>query len=110
MAKAVLQGRSRDKFPYTAYVEAVGDPVLQPGMVVRLTQYNSAVDGLWIVKSARHEFFRGSSMSYLTIEKDSDFSSNIDPLEKVFPSVSIPESAIKDNRWVSTKELVNVYT
>jgi hypothetical protein len=110
MANAVLQGRSRMKFPYTAQVDAVGDPVIQPGMVVRLTQYNSSVDGLWIVKSARHEFFRGSAMSYLTIEKDSDFSSTIDPLEKVFPAVSIPESVIKDYRWISTKELVNVYT
>lgn len=110
MANAVLQGRSRDKFPYTAHLTIVGDPSIQPGQLVQLGEYNSSVDGLWIVKSVRHEAFRGSSMSYLVVEKDSEFSSTIDPLEKVFPSTSIPESLIKNFRWISTKELVNVYS
>lgn len=110
MANAVLQGRSRDKFPYTAHLTIVGDPSIQPGQLVQLGEYNSAVDGLWIVKSVRHEAFRGSSLSYLVVEKDSEFSSTIDPLEKVFPSTSIPESLIKNFRWISTKELVNVYS
>jgi hypothetical protein len=110
MANAVLQGRSRDKFPYTAHLTIVGNPSIQPGMLIQLGTYNSSVDGLWIVKSVRHEAFRGSSMSYLSVEKDSQFSSTIDPLEKVFPSILIPESVIKDFRWISTKELVNVYS
>jgi hypothetical protein len=110
MANAVLQGRSRDKFPYTAHLTIVGNPSIQPGMVIQLGTYNASVDGLWIVKSVRHEAFRGSSLSYLSVEKDSQFSSTIDPLEKVFPSILIPESVIKDFRWISTKELVNVYS
>jgi hypothetical protein len=110
MANAVLQGRSRFKFPYTAHLTVVGNPSIQPGMLIQLGTYNSSVDGLWIVKSARHEAFRGSSMTYLTVEKDSEFSSIIDPLEKVFPSIPIPESVIKDFRWISTRELVNVYS
>lgn len=110
MANAVLQGRSRDKFPYTAHLTIVGNPSIQPGMLIQLGTYNSTVDGLWIVKSVRHEAFRGSSISYLVVEKDSQLSSIIDPLEKVFPSIPVPESVIKDFRWVSTKELVNVYS
>lgn len=110
MADAVLRGRSRDKFPFTAHVTVVGDPLIHPGIVVQLGQYNSSIDGLWIVKSVRHEAFRGSAMSYLVIEKDSQFSSTIDPLEKVFPSVVVPDSVIKDFRWISTKEMVNVYS
>lgn len=110
MANAVLQGRSRDKFPYTARITIVGNPSIQPGMLVQLGTYNSAVDGVWIVKSARHEAFRGSSLSYLTVEKDSELSSIIDPLEKVYPFIPIPESVIKNFRWVATKELVNVYS
>lgn len=110
MANAVLQGRSRDKFPYTAHVTIVGDPSIQPGMIVQLGTYNSGVDGLWIVKSARHEAFRGSSVSYLSIEKDSQFSSKIDPLEKVFPAVEIPKPTIRNLKWISTREFVNVYS
>lgn len=110
MADAVLQGRSREKFPYTAHITIVGNPSIQPGMLIQLGKYNSAIDGLWIVKSARHEAFRGSSMSYLTVEKDSEFSSTIDPLEKVFPLIPIPDSVIKNFRWISTKDLVNVYS
>jgi hypothetical protein len=109
MANAVLQGRSREKFPYTAHLTIVGNPSLQPGMIIQLGEYNSTLDGLWIIKSVRHEAFRGSSMSYLTVEKDSDFSSTINPLEKVFPATLVPDSVIKDFRWTSTKELVNVY-
>ena len=109
MAEAVLTGRSRDKFPYTAHLSVVGNPSIQPGMVISLGEYNSSVDGLWIVKSVRHEAFRGSSMSYLTVEKDSQFSSNIDPLEKVFPASITSEPVIKDSTWVASKELVSVY-
>lgn len=109
MAQAVLQGRSREKFPYTAHVEVVGDPAIQPGMVVQLLRYNSNLDGLWIVKSARHEFLRGSAISYLTIEKDSEFSSTIEPLEKVPTAKQIPDSELRNSRWITTREYVDVY-
>lgn len=109
MAEAVLQGRSRDKFPFTAHIEIVGDPAIQPGMVVQLLEYNSPLDGLWIVKSARHELFRGSAVSFLTVEKDSEFSSTIEPLEKVFTATQVPDSELRNSRWITTREYVDVY-
>jgi hypothetical protein len=110
MADAVLTGRSRDKFPYTAKVTVVGDPAIVPGTLVQLYKYNSPVDGLWIVKSVRHEMMRGSAVSYLTLEKDSDYSPNIEPSEKVFFSSTPPEPIIKDLRWIATNDFVEVYS
>lgn len=109
MAEAVLRGRSREKFPYTAQIEVVGDPAIHPGMIVQLLKYDSSLDGLWIVKSAKHEVFRGSAISYLTVEKDSDFSSTIRPSEKVLTSAQAPDAEIRNNRWITTKEYVDVY-
>jgi hypothetical protein len=109
MAKNILKSRSRQKFPYIAHVDVVGDPTLTPGMLVNIDRYNSALDGIWLVKSVRHEMFRGSSMSYLTLVKDSNFSNVIDPLEKVSPPPELPIPYIKNMRWVTLQELINVY-
>ena len=109
MAKATLTGRSRQKFPYTAHVDVVGDPSISPGMLVRIDRYNSALDGIWLVKAVRHEMFRGSCMSYLTLVKDSNATTVIDPLEKVTPLPELTEPFIKNMRWATPRELVNVY-
>jgi hypothetical protein len=109
MAKAILTGRSRQKFPYTAHVDVVGDPSLEPGMLVNIDRYNSALDGIWLIKSVRHEMFRGSSMSYLTLVKDSNFSDVIDPVEKVPPAPELTNPFIKNMQWVTPHELVNIY-
>lgn len=109
MAKTLLTGRSRQKFPYTAHVDVVGDPNLSPGMLVNIDRYNSSLDGIWLIKSVRHEMFRGSSMSYLTLVKDSNFSTVLDPIEKVLPAPELTDPVIKNMRWVTTRELVNVY-
>lgn len=109
MAKAILKGRSREKFPYTAHVDVVGDPSLAPGMLVNIDRYNSALDGIWLIKAVRHEMFRGSSMSYLTLVKDSNFSNVIDPTEKVTPAIELTDPYIRNMQWVTTRELVNVY-
>lgn len=109
MANAILKGRSRQKFPYVAHVDAVGDPTITPGMAVNIDRYNSALDGIWLVTAVRHEMFRGSCMSYLTLVKDSNFSTVIDPTEKVLPPPELTTPYIKNMRWVTTQELVNVY-
>lgn len=109
MAKNILKSRSRQKFPYIAHVDVVGDPTITPGMLVNIDRYNSALDGIWLVKAVRHEMFRGSSMSYLTLVKDSNFSNVIDPLEKVSPPPELPIPYIKNMRWVTLQELINVY-
>jgi hypothetical protein len=109
MASALLKGRSRKKLPYTATVDVVGDPTITPGMVVELEKYDSAIDGFWIVQSARHEMVRGSAMSYLTLAKDSNKSISIDITAQAPPLVELPASVLKNSRWVTTKELINVY-
>jgi len=109
MASALLKGRSRKKLPYTATVDVVGDPTITPGMVVELEKYDSAIDGFWIVQSARHEMVRGSAMSYLTLAKDSNKSTSIDITAQAPPLVELPASVLKNSRWVTTKELINVY-
>lgn len=109
MAKNILKSRSRQKFPYIAHVDVVGDPTITPGMLVNIDRYNSALDGIWLVKAVRHEMFRGSSMSYLTLVKDSNFSNVIDPLEKVSSPPELPIPYIKNMRWVTLQELINVY-
>jgi hypothetical protein len=90
-------------------VDVVGDPNLAPGMLVNIDRYNSALDGIWLVKSVCHEMFRGSSMSYLALVKDSNFLDQVDPTEKVLPSPELTEPFIKNMRWVTPRVLVDVY-
>lgn len=110
MANAVLQGRSRKKLPYTATVDVVGDPAIEAGTVVNVTKFNSALDGLWYVQSARHEFFRGSAMSYLTLAKDSNASSFVSPTYVATPSVVPPAPVMKRGIWMAETEMFNVYS
>lgn len=107
--KAILRRMDRTYFPYTAFVDVVGDPAIQPGMVVDLTRYDSAIDGLWLVKAVRHEMFRGSAMSYLTLVKDSNYTEDIGIIQRVSPLPKLFDPVIKNGRWVTTKELIDVY-
>jgi hypothetical protein len=110
MAQAIIKGRTRQKFPYTAEVEVVGDPTLEPGMAIDLDKYDSIVDGIWIVKSARHDMFRGSAMSYLTLVKDSNYNGVVNPTEKTSPAPVLPEPILKNGKWSTTKTLSYVYS
>lgn len=110
MANAVLTGRSRFKFPYTAHITVVGDPAIVPGTVVQLYRYNSPVDGLWIVKSARHEMMKGSAVSYLDVERDSEYTPFVEPSEKVFVAAKPPEPVIVNSTWVTPSEFVEIYS
>ena len=110
MAQAALKGRNRNKFPITASVTAVGDPSITPGMVVELQKYQSGIDGLWLVKSARHEMFRGSAMSYLELVRDTFASVNISPTVVAPPGPTVPPPVLKNKRWCAQTEQVYVYS
>jgi hypothetical protein len=110
MAQAILKGRTRNKFPYTAEVDIVGDPSIEPGMLVDLDRYDSILDGFWIVKSVRHEMFRGSAMSYLTIVKDSNHDGSVNPTTISSPPPLFPDPVIKNNRWVATRQMMDIYS
>ena len=109
MAEAALKGRNRNKFPISASVTVVGDPSITPGMVVDLQKYESGIDGLWLVKSARHEMFRGSAMSYLELVRDTFASQNISPTVIAPPAPVLPEPVLKNRRWRAQTEQVYVY-
>lgn len=110
MAQAVLKGRNRNKFPISASVTVVGDPSITPGMVVDLQKYQSGIDGLWLVKSAQHEMFRGSAMSYLELVRDTFASNNTYPSLIAPPVPVVPSPVLKNRRWNAQTEQVYVYS
>lgn len=109
MANAILKGRSKKKLPYTAEVTVVGDPTIQPGMVVNLEKYNSGLDGLWIVQAVRHEVFRGSALTYLTMAKDSNKSDTLTASTTVRTFPEFPAPLLRNSRWTTIRELSYVY-
>lgn len=108
VAKALLRGRSRDKLPYTAQFDIAGDPTIQPGMVINVNGYDSAVDDVWIVQGVRHEIMRGSCLSYLTVARDSN-DVEISETNKATPPPILPEPILRSGRWTTSAELVDVY-
>jgi len=109
MSQAALKGRNRNKFPISASATVVGDPSITPGMVVDLQKYESGIDGLWLVKSAQHEMFRGSAMSYLELVRDTFASNNTYPSVFAPPVPVLPEPVLKNRRWNALTEQVYVY-
>ena len=109
MAEAVLQGRSREKLPYIAHVDIVGDPAIEPGMSVQVDKYDSGLDGLWIVQSVRHEISRGIAMSYLTLGKDSNDIGVVNSQVIASPMPELTEPVLKYNRWVTERDIIHVY-
>lgn len=109
MANAVLKGRSRKKLPITAYAELVGDPSIVPGMIVDLQKYESGLDGYWIVTAANHQMTRGSSLTYLSLSRDS--TADEDPAQNYSASPSpVPSSStIKNRQWMSTDPFAHIY-
>lgn len=109
LAKALIDGRSRQKFPYSAELQVVGDPSIEPGLIVSVEKYGSGLDGLWYVKSVRHEFFRGSIISNLSLLKDSLEANQ--PLAPVITSKRIlpPRTIYKESKWVAEREVIDVY-
>lgn len=97
--------------PITAHATIVGDPSIEPGMLVSLAKYDSGVDGLWIVKSAKHNMFRGSTTSELVLKRDTVYSD--DAVRESNPSsfpYPVPAPILRNKKWISPKEIVNVYS
>lgn len=110
MLEAALKGRSRHNLPYIAHVDIVGDPIIQPGMVVKIDKYNSGLDGLWIVQAVRHEISRGTAMSYLTLAKDSNDTGTVNSTVINASMPSLTEPVLRGNRWMTRNEMIYVYS
>lgn len=108
MASTMLRGRSRQDLPITADIDIVGDPIIAPGTTVEVNGYGDVMDGLWVVQSARHEMFRGSAMTYLTVGKD-NLTDERNPLIVTSKASSFPDPIIRNDRWVSETNMINVY-
>lgn len=107
-AEAFLKGKKR--FPITANVDIVGHPAIEPGTLVNLYKYDSGLDGIWVVQSACHDMVKGSAMTYLTLVRDSvDVGELLSPTTVSSPPLSIPEPIVRNNVWMSPRELVHVY-
>lgn len=66
----------RNRFPYRASVQVIGDPSLAPGMPVYLDGVDRDYNGYWIVLSAEHHVYEQTQnvltyVSYLQVGTDS---------------------------------------
>lgn len=97
--------------PITAYATVVGDPSIEPGTLVNLIKYDSGLDGIWIVASAKHNMFRGSTTTELCLKRDTVSSS--DPIIDTFisaPPYQLPIPLLQNQKWISPKEIIHVYS
>jgi hypothetical protein len=110
LARALIDGRSRDKFPYSADVDVVGDPSIEPGMIVSIERYSSDLDGFWYVSGVHHEFFRGSIISHLSLKKDAITNTGVLAPVVASPRSIPPKTVFREDRWIAEREVFDVYT
>lgn len=66
----------RNRFPYRAHIQVIGDPSLAPGMPVYLKGVDRSYDGYWIVLSVEHHVYEQTQnvltyVSYVQVGTDS---------------------------------------
>lgn len=107
-ARKLIDGRHRRIFPYNAKVEIVAGSGIVPGGIVEIAGYNSGIDGLWYVKSVRHNIGGTTYSTDLEISKDHNTTGTF-----VTPPTQLadtpPESVFVDNNWRAEKERVVLY-
>jgi hypothetical protein len=96
--------------PISGSCTVVGNFNIQPGTLVNLFKYDSKIDGVWIVESAKHEMFRGSGLSYLTLRRDSLARDGAITITRpATPPIIPPQPVLRDGRWRSSQEVIDVY-
>lgn len=108
MGHKLVEGTLRQKFPFFAKVDVVGDSAIHPGGIVNINEYNSQFDGFWYVTAVRHEITMSSMLTSLEIIKDAFGKSSADPSTTSMYSTP-PEAALNNGIWISETEHVNVY-
>jgi len=107
-AKKMIDAKHRREFPFNARVEVVSGSGIVPGGVVEIAGYKSGIDGLWYVKSVRHNIGGTTYTTDLEISKDHNTTGSF-----VVPPTQIaempPESVLIDNTWRSEKGKVTLY-
>ena len=92
----------RNRFPYRAQVQVIGNPTLAPGMPVYLDGVDRQYNGYWIVLSAEHHVYEQSQnvltyVSYLQVGTDSVGGANSLNNVKVLKPSTIKKRALIPN-------------
>lgn len=107
-AYKLIDAKHRRTFPYNARVEIMAGSGIVPGGIVEIEGYNSGIDGLWYVKSVRHNIGGTSYTTELEVSKDHNTSRSyiVRPTQLADEP---PEAVFVDNNWKSSKERVVIY-
>lgn len=108
MGKKLVSGALRHKFSNSATVTVTGSPEIRPGGIVKITKYNSKLDGFWYVTSTKHELTKSELVSTIKIATDST-AVDTPTYNKTEAYSEPPRASLLDGTWVSSTHSVNVY-
>lgn len=107
-ARKIIDGKRRHTFPFNAKVELMAGAGIVPGGIVEVLGYDSGIDGLWYVKSVRHNIGGTSYTTHIEIGKDHNTEGNF-VVAPTKLAESAPEAVFLDNTWKSSKGRVVLY-
>lgn len=108
MGKKLVSGALRQKFSNSATVTITGTPEIRPGGIVKITKYNSKLDGFWYVTSAKHEITKSELVSTINIATDST-GVDVPTYNRAEVYTEPPRASLLDGSWVSSTHSVNIY-
>lgn len=98
----------RNRAPYHAEAVVTGIPEVLPGSLVKLTKYNGAFDGFWMVQKVTQKVSRSNYITELKLVRDSTNDSN--PVDSSGQAYLIPDSPVlKNGIWKSEVPAGSVY-
>lgn len=107
-SRKMIGAKRRRKFPYNVYTEVLAGAGIVPGGIVEIAGYRSGIDGLWYVKSVRHNIGGTTYTTELEISKDKNTSSLFSA-----PPVQLadrpPDSVLVNNSWQAVTPRVVLY-
>ena len=107
-AKKIIDAKKRRKFPYNVNVEVVAGAGIVPGGIVEIAGYKSGIDGLWYVRSVRHNIGGTTYTTQLEISKDKNTSSLFStPPTKL--ANTPPDSVFVNGSWQASRPRVVLY-
>jgi len=107
-AEALLEARTRNKFPFEATLELTGTAGIKPGGVVDIQKFKSNFDGLWYVSKVCHTLTFDKFFSEVTVLRDS---TSEEPFKTHYVTSvgEVPPSTIRNNYWCAESLLGEVY-
>jgi hypothetical protein len=105
-AARIVSSSYRDSYDYTADATLIGAAGMVPGGIANLDRYDAAYDGLWYVRSVRHDIRSGSFLTDVQLAKNS-----VDTLSDLSAAAfRTPAAPVFINGdWTSSQKVVNAY-